>query len=61
MIAVKQAHQFARSSRDPSPQEIARQCAEIRRGWNAAERRERAALASLYRACLLDVSNQSAA
>jgi hypothetical protein len=43
--AERQAFQRKTRQRDPSPEEIAEACAEIRKGWSEAEHRYRAGMA----------------
>jgi hypothetical protein len=50
-----------RRSQDPSPTEIQRRAAAIRRNWSNDERQWRSQLASLYQLRLLGCSSTSAA
>ena len=54
MIAHVERPIARRTTQDPSPAEIARHAAAIRKSWSPAERNLRAHLASLYQLRLLD-------
>ncbi|MBA4015879.1 MAG: hypothetical protein C0483_01690 [Pirellula sp.] len=61
MIAHVERPVARRTTQDPTPSEIARRAAAIRRNWSSAERNLRAHLASLYQLRLLDCNLAEAA